>query len=434
LKDLEGNWDLRPHSSRITTVSDATLATWHAVLENVEVPIGRTRMVYAVNRSTAAVLDKLSRSRRMSELPLEFSRGWDESIDRKKGYFESAWGTPDSWNDAILQGPHLFVATPLYKTPNKTMLHNQDWSAVDFEALGADTVPITAYKPTGDRYIYDCAYTEWGSADDPRPARDYYRVAWRNMAANTGERTLIPAVIPPGTAHVDGVYSGGFADELQASRLLLVAGFLSSIVTDFSVRTTPKSNIRANVINRLAILEGHPLESELILRAARLNCVTDAYAQLWSGAWRAEMSSARWSAVGRPARPVLADVTDEWCPNVPLRVAVDRRQALVEVDALVAFMLGLTAQELCTIYRTQFAVLNGYDRKVYYFDKNGRLVPNSVLVVWRKKGDRISEDERTATNQAGNTYTYELPFVTLDREADMRQAYAHFEQLLKDRS
>ena len=106
----------------------------------------------------------------------------------------------------------------------------------------------------------------------------------------------------------------------------------------------------------------------------------------------------------------------------------------MEIDALVALMLGLTADELCTIYRTQFAVLRGYDRDVYYYDVNGRLVPNSVLSVWRKKGDRITEEERTATNQAGYTYTYELPFVTLDREADMRQAYAHFERLLEERS
>ena len=38
--------------------------------------------------------------------------------------------------------------------------------------------------------------------------------------------------------------------------------------------------------------------------------------------------------------------------------------------------------------------------------------------------------ERTATNQAGNTYIYELPFRLLDREADMRTAYAEFERRL----
>lgn len=106
----------------------------------------------------------------------------------------------------------------------------------------------------------------------------------------------------------------------------------------------------------------------------------------------------------------------------------------MEIDALLALMLGLTVDELCTIYRTQFAVLYGYDRNVYYYDANGRLVPNSVLTVWRKKGQRISEEERTATNQAGNIYSYELPFVTLDREHDMRVAYAEFQRRLEARS
>ncbi len=93
-------------------------------------------------------------------------------------------------------------------------------------------------------------------------------------------------------------------------------------------------------------------------------------------------------------------------------------------------MLGVTADQLCTVYRTQFAVLYGYDRKDYFYDANGRLVPNAVLTVWRKKGERMSVEERTATNQAGNIYTYELPFRRLDREADMRAAYAEFERRL----
>ena len=133
----------------------------------------------------------------------------------------------------------------------------------------------------------------------------------------------------------------------------------------------------------------------------------------------------------RANRPTLwAQLTQEWTASTPLRIAEDRRQALVEIDALVALMLGVTADQLCTIYRTQFAVLYGYDHKDYVYDANGRLVPNEVLSVWRKKGDRITGAERTATNQAGHTYIYELPFRLLDREADMRTAYAEFERRL----
>ena len=131
-----------------------------------------------------------------------------------------------------------------------------------------------------------------------------------------------------------------------------------------------------------------------------------------------------------PTVPTWARSRQSGLPATPLRIAEDRRQALVEIDALVALMLGVTADQLCTIYRTQFAVLYGYDHKDYVYDANGRLVPNEVLSVWRKKGDQISGAERTATNQAGNTYIYELPFRLLDREADMRAAYAEFERRL----
>ncbi|CCH16261.1 DNA methyltransferase [Micromonospora lupini] len=433
LKDPDGNWDLRPHRSRITVVNEKTLASWHAILESSQVPVRQARMVYAVNRSTASVLDKLSHARRVGELGLHFSRGWDESIDRKKGYFESEWGKPDSWNEVILQGPHLFVATPFYKSPNKTMLHQQDWSVTDFETLPPDAIPVTAYKPVGDQHRYDRDYTHWGE-DERLPARGFYRVAWRKMAANTGERTLIASMIPPGTCHIDGVFSLGIPAGATTD-LVVVAGFTSSLILDFVVRVAPKANIRSGTLARLPLSMNHSLQPELVLRSLRLNCVTNALGALWGECYSPSFRNSAWvGGFEHARRRPLGEVGPEWSIETPLRIAADRRRALVEIDALVALMLGLTADELCTIYRTQFAVLHGYDRNVYYYDTNGRLVPNSVLSMWRKKGSRITEEERTATNQAGNTYTYELPFATLDREKDMRQAYAHFERLLTERS
>jgi hypothetical protein len=433
-KDDDGNWDQRPHRGRVTHVTDAVLATWHAVLEGAATPVAQTRMVYAINRATSSVLGKLARASRVGDLGLRFDQGWNETTDRKKGYIESNWGAPESWDDVILQGPHLYVGTPLYKTPNKTMLHHLDWSATDFEALAPDTVPVTAYKPNGDRYRYDCDYTDWGDEDNPEPARDYYRIAWRAMAANTGERTLIPAIIPPGAAHVHGVFSVG--SPTAAHRIVVeTSAFLGSLVNDFLIRAVPKSGILKATLDRLSFVPNSTLGELLVLRSLRLNSVTHAYADLWSTCWTTAFVHDSWTGgLTHNRRTALESVTPTWTRDTPLRIAADRRQALVEIDALVALMLGLTADELCTIYRTQFAVLYGYDRTTYFYDANGRLVPNSVLSVWRKKGERITADERTATNQAGNTYVYELPFVTLDREADMRQAYAEFEKRLAERS
>jgi hypothetical protein len=432
LKDDEGRWDVRPHRSRITRVTDETLRAWHATMETEDGPIRQTRMVYAVSQSSAAVLEKLSRAGRIGDLGLRFSAGWHEKNDRTKGYFESDWSVPDSWDDVILQGPHLFVSTPFYKEPNESLRNNQDWSETDFEALVADAIPATAYRRRGDRYEYDCAYTDWGDEDHPDPARDYYRIGWRYMVANQGERTLISAILPPGPAHVSGIMSASVS--LDAHATALVAAFLSSLVLDMAIRISPKSTVRSGTIRRMPIAVDYLLADCLLLRTLRLNAVVHPYATLWRECFLKGFLTDNWAGGFAHARRLrLGQVGRDWTPATPLRIAADRRQALVEIDALVALALGLTADELCSIYRTQFAVLRGYDRNVYFYDANGRLVPSSVLTVWRKKGVRITAEERTATNQAGNTYTYELPFVTLDREADMREAYAVFEQRLRDR-
>jgi hypothetical protein len=436
LKDPCGNWDVRPHSGRITNVDLDVLKTWHEILEEgQDVPIEQTRMVYLVNRSTAYVHEKLSKAQRLGCLRLQFSRGWDESRDRRAGRFEVRWGAPGSWENVILQGSHLSVARPIYKTPNPTMKNKDDWSVTDLEDTPADAVPVTIYKPSDERQRYDSAFGVWRAGTEKvlKPVRMFYRVAWRNMAANTGERTLIAAIVPPGAAHIHGVTAAGLADP-DSRRLAILAAFMASLVSDLAVRTAPKSTISGSTIERLPYAES-AFTDQLALRALRLNCLTSAYIDLWAECYSDEFVRDIWTGGLDHARRVpLGQVGPNWTSATPLRIAADRRQALVEIDALVALTLGLSADELCTIYRTQFAVLYGNDRTRDIYDANGRLVPAEVLLKWRAKGDRVSAEDRTAKNRAGNTYCYELPFVSLDREADMRQAYAHFERILRERS
>lgn len=431
---VDGHWDTRPHAARIQRVDDHVLETWRDLLETPDTPVHQTRMVYTVNREVAEVLERITSAHRLRDMELLFSPGWHERNDRKKGYFELRWGVPPGWAEAILQGPHLHVANPAFKQPNPTLKSNEDWSPIDLEHLAPDAIPATAYKPVGDRQRYDRDYTHWTNPDGTLDAaRNHYRIAWRAMAANANERTLISAIIPPGAAHIHGVSSalaGPLGQPAGAESLVTAGAVCSTLLADFLIRAVPKSALTLDALSRLPLPPlDHPLIPSLVLRTLRLNCLTTAYADLWQDCWNQEFTGDSWTTTEHVSAP-LGAVSPDWTPNTPLRRDADRRQALVEIDALVALMLGISADELCTVYRTQFAVLWGYDHGKYTFDANGRIVPNEVLQAWRKQGDRISQEDRTATNQAHWTYSYELPFTNYDREADMRHAYAAFESRL----
>ena len=417
-----GTWDLRPHAARIESIDATALKTWQSVTESDD--WRSTSMVSTVNSAAARTLATLAIQPRIGSLNLQFSTGWNETTDFQKGLFSKQWGVA-SWHDAILQGPHLHVSTPLYKQPNESMKHNLDWTSTDLEALAPSAQPITQYKPAGDRATYDRLYTHW----DNSPARDHYRIAWRAMAANTGERTLIPAIIPPGAAHPNGVFSSG-SPTLSPSDLATLQAGSSSLLTDFALRALPKSGIYFPDFSRLPTLPTrHPLAARTILRTLRLNCLTDAYADLWAECWDE-------SFVADP--PILEryderPIGPEWTADTPLRRAEDRRNAQAEIDVMVAMILGVPIEDLCTIYRTQFAVLYDYDRGrgqgAYVYDANGRQLPTPVRQAWEKRQRPTSNEdmplsERTHTHPgSGVSYVYDLPFRIRDRESDFRHIH-----------
>ena len=400
LKDDNGNWDLRPHRDRIQTVDLKALKVWHSILEDESVPPIESRMVYTVNTEAAAVLEKLAAAPRIRELGLQFSEGWHETADKKKGYFDTGWAHPGSWDDVILQGPHLGVSTPMIKQPNPTLKHNQDWSEIDLEAMPADFIPATAYQPERmAKPAYGSDYGMWGRELE----QSFYRVAWRKLAATTGYRTVYPAIIPPGSAHIDGVVSTA---SMASNSITVDAGaFASSILGDFMIRASGASNLRSGSFGNLPICRT-PGQIEALRSAfLRLNCLTEAYAPLWE-----ELMGEAWDV------------------DKPLRKDEERRAAQVEIDVIVALSLGVTADELCMIYRTQFPVMRRYDQEDR-FDANGRKVPKEIVKADAKlkDGAELSVADRTWVHpQSDVEYVFEYPFRQLDREADMREAYKRF--------
>ncbi|PBI96358.1 hypothetical protein BKP42_40390 [Rhodococcus erythropolis] len=414
IKANEG-WDLRPHSERIIVVTEAQLATWAALIDEPGTPPSEARMLYPVNRASADVLNKVASAPRLARTDFKWTNGWNETTDRELGFFESRSAVPDHWNDVILQGPHLTVALPLNQQPNPTMRSNRDYSSVDLDTIPEDFIPRTSYQRAKSANEYVTAYPKW----DAIPSSKYFRLAWRWMTNSANVRGLHAAIIPPGPSHIHLVYS---LTTQQPADLAVASGFWSSVICDFFIKVSGVSGLNPNIVGLLPHLRSHPLEPQLILRTLRLNCLIRPYAPLWEEMYDKVWPQDSWvpgSGINYSRRKPLGAVDPKWEWSTPLRRDADRRQALLEIDAIVAVMLGITAEELLTIYRTQFPVLQKYERDALY-DATGRQLPTKLASEYRKKGS-VKHAELTVDG-----VTYQEPFISVDRERDMKLAHNHF--------
>jgi hypothetical protein len=420
VKDDEDKWDLRPHAGRIIKVRRRQLATWAALIDEPDTPTAEARMLYPVNRASAEVLDKIAAAPRLGDIGFEWTRGWEEDRDRKLGFFKSESAVPERWEDVIVQGPHLTVATPLHQQPNPSMRSNKDYSMIDLDAIGEDFIPRTNYQVAKPYAKYIAAYPKWHG----EPSLSYFRLAWRRMADSATVRTLHSAILPPGPCFVGTVLSA----ELPTHTDLVIAnGVWSSLIADFFIKAAGVSELKQGVTRRLPHVRNHALQTQLVLRTLRLNCLVRPYAPLWEELYDKAWQQDSWvphTGVDYADRAPLGDVGPTWESVTPLRRAADRRQALVEIDAIVAIMLVITAEELATIYRTQFPVLQKYEREALY-DANGRQLPGKLASEYRKKGSLRPQDLTV------DGVAYVAPFVGVDRERDMKLAHKHFSALAR---
>jgi hypothetical protein len=131
---------------------------------------------------------------------------------------------------------------------------------------------------------------------------------------------------------------------------------------------------------------------------------------------------------------------ERWEWRSALRTDFSRRLAMIEIDVLVSLALGLTVEQLLSMYAVQFPVLREYESHDEY-DQKGRRLPNTArkspgakeLREARKDHDGTSPITVTWDIDKGNqqvTKTFYPPFFKVDREEDYRIAYEHFKQRL----
>lgn len=434
IRDSDGSWDLRPHKSRLVRVDESTLALFALLYDPPNIPTAEARLSVVHSEEVLSALKSFVRSPRLASLVGDWfsvCKHLDESTQQKDGTIVRKTVQPATSSQWIIQGPHFFVGSPFNKTPNQNCSHNQDYSSIDLTQIPEGYLSRT-------NYISGCTPKEWARRTpvwDGAVTTTFYRHVHREMVAPTGERTLVPSIIPPGAAHVHTVLSVMFRDE---GRLLDFSGMAHSIALDFFVKTTGVGHINKSLAEQLPYALGEPVQA-IRARTLQLNCLTNHYADLWErnlprkkdllpSAKSADPRCAGWEKAPR-----------KWTWDAPLRTPFARRQALVELDALAALSLHMTLDELQLIYRVQFPVLQQYERETFY-DRRGKIVftvnkglsgvgldrKSWEIIKDAKKGERLPE---WAFDAGG---AYEPPFDRCDREEDMAQAYAYFKEQLGD--
>ncbi|MCX5163798.1 hypothetical protein OOK39_31710 [Streptomyces sp. NBC_00264] len=429
---VNGGFDLRPHRSRVIWVDRETLARWR-VQQGSDCPVEQVDISYPLSRSEEQAISRMLKFQgRLGSDQIKTSSGFRERDDEEAGFLRWETGRPTSWEDVVLHGPHVSPATPFAKEGSNLTPTGR---RVNIAAIDADFIPETKMARACNRDKFMNKRSVWGVWEGvPHGCR--YRLAFRLMNDGKTERVLNSAIIPPGATHVDALNTFAFHNYRH---LVLVSGFWASIPLDYTVRALSITNMREREALRLPAPDGrHPLASALLVRAARLNCLTSAYSSLWHAVHEASWESEAWAREWGFSSDI-GNISPIWSRRTPLRTEFERRAALVELDALVAVWIGLSPSELIAAYRARLGLLLEREESTW-FDAMGRQLardrqaygsiqePEHWVAFMKYQDAQQGPASESETPPVPDGYT--APFYKADRETEMREAHAYFQKRL----
>jgi hypothetical protein len=401
-----GGWDLRPHLARVLRIDEHVLASWARLFDEPGTLPIEARLLHPLTSADLEAFEVLAaQPMRLADHEYQWTAGFHEKGAKEDGLIRWETSVPAAWDEVILQGPHFTVATPFAKQPNEGCKSNKDYLPWNLELLPERVIPRTNYQRACDRDTYDTALDHWRG----RPSTASWRHIHREMTQPGLERSVQGALLPPGPAHIHACLTYSFDDR---HTLVRFAGLMATLPVDYVFKASAAAHVAEHQLKRLPLPKLSAYDAALFLRTLRLNCLTADYAPLWEELYDPTWRKDAWAAASSES-PALGDVGPEWTMTTPLRTASNRRMALVELDALSALMLGLSAEQLCAMYRAQFAVLRKYEYAMW-FDSRGRRVPVHVVGAWQAHPGSASLDG------------HELPFIQPDREKEMTRAYEEF--------
>lgn len=441
IKDDTNNWNVVGHHDRIIDVRREELRLFAEVFddsqdyETARLPILHCKQLVDVVRCFSDCV-KLARNN-----PAEcyYSQMWQETNAQADKTIVANVEFPDDLMGFIYSGPHIGVANPYNQIPRRICEKKGDYDKIDLTQISSLYIARTKYTVgcSATDYIARIPVTSWGSK-----YTDEYRLIARKMLNLKQERTLMAAIIPPKTGHINGLHGVCYQNSIN---LLLAGAFYASLPYDFFIKVIGKTNLYEDTAGKLPIFQTEFME-RLIGRALLLNCLTNYYASLFEECKQYADSEDSWSKMDlRLPQDKFSALNDSWNENTPVRSDYMRRQMLVEIDVLTAMALGMTLEQLKTVYRIQFPVLQSYEMDTWY-DANGRIVFTNNRGLSGVGFSRLEWENGIKDAPAGQKFTctitddtvpggpvertieYVAPFDRCDREQDYETAWKFFEE------
>ena len=436
LKNNKGEWSVLGHPNRILHIGKDELLLFAELFDGNE--NYKTAKITPIHtESMLNILSKFTKQKVLLkdlEKHISICEMWHETNAQNDGTIKKNVHFATTTQDMIYSGPHLYLACPLFKTTRRKYSSNGDYDNIDLTNINEHYYPRCNYSPKCDLIDYNNCIPNmpWG-----RKYTETYRCLFRKMLNLTQERTLMGAIIPLGTSHINGAIGISFEDVNTAT---LFAGACASLPYDFFIKIMGKTNLTLDNIGKLPILSSK-YNQLIINRLLMLNCLTTDYSDLWNNSYK-KISRDSWSKFDdRLNVKYYTNSNTIWSFDRILRTDYERRQALVEIDVLVSLALGITLEELCTIYKIQFPVLMKYEEDTWY-DAKGRIVFSSKnmgdLIFKRqdfeeiknaKEGEKFYRtiiDDTMPEGPIERTIEYVAPFDKCDRIEDYKTAWEFF--------
>lgn len=460
IKTEEGKWNTEAHRDRIVNFTETELKVLSNAFEDgadwqsVKLTSIHTKQIMSVLKAFAAFPEHIYDLQPNIQECFHETGAIDSGILSRETHYPNI----DEY-EMVYNGPQFFVGNPCYKTPKEECNTNRDYDSIDLTKIDKGYIARSNYRPLmpsseykklikgfniGQDFNGNDVYDNW---------IDYYKVGCRKMINLTSERSLICAVLPRRTAHIHGVISATFS---CGDDTVDMAALCAALPMDAYIKIMASQNLTAVRMSKFPLGVKDKYNTALRSRTLILNCLTTHYADLWEECWHNEYTKEQWSITDNRLKS-FDTLKSTWEWETPLRNYFERRQALVEIDVIVAMALGLSLEELEMIYNIQFPVLQQNENDTWY-DAEGKIVftcSKGLTGVgldrpaWNAmRGEEITNENGIITGYKGAEPTYlhtidptksELyggqqqtfvaPYTKCDRIEDYRTAWAHFEKI-----